>query len=692
MVFVVKKIKSEECLQACSVGLFEQKDQVQSVDYPSSKPVRDDDETVASSLLLLHVDKARSSNWWEALKSLFSHESVHTEYRVVLYQNHPAGYPQHQAFVLFRSDHSEEKAENAFDDLHMTLKPLIQHGRLKLTKPLLKELVLPSPVKVHNLSAHLVNLAETKPEVHHEWPKILSSVTGQNVPGGVISALVTSSFTFLPKHIYSGNFLHQAANEDQIDSIWAMIDKEELKKCNRECMRSSKKLRNTINECDTEGCTPLLRAVNKQFVNSALYLLVGGALPTTAHRETGDTPLHIAAKKSNETLVKLLLVFGADPECRNNNNDTPLQIVTDLVILKILKTAAEKRKTSVEFFANSPSFSIPTEKKKGKYLVCADGGGVRSNISCQVLLAIEERMKELQPNCSPLMHYFQHMSGTSAGALGVMLFAYKDMSIAGCRALNFRFATQVLAKPLSVREKTTNNYLMDVFGKDLTITSITSPRVTVTTTIADINPPQLFLIRNYKPPYVCKQVACPWKVWEAGRATSAAPVFFPSYSHCDRQFLDGGLMANNPTLDTLAEVLSEEGCSTVPACVLSLGSGITEPQQVDNVELFFENYFEVLAKPLQTLQSARSILELFVAQVTQSDGQEVRRARAWCKSIGVPYYRFSPELSTNISPAETNLSVLIDLLYDTQLYIWDNHSMIDDVARLILQGTPSPPS
>ena len=39
-------------------------------------------------------------------------------------------------------------------------------------------------------------------------------------------------------------------------------------------------------------------------------------------------------------------------------------------------------------------------------------------------------------------------------------------------------------------------------------------------------------------------------VWRAARSSGAAPTYFRS---CGR-FLDGGIIANNPTLDALAEV------------------------------------------------------------------------------------------------------------------------------------------
>ena len=225
-----------------------------------------------------------------------------------------------------------------------------------------------------------------------------------------------------------------------------------------------------------------------------------------------------------------------------------------------------------------------------------------------------------------------------------------------------------------------------------------TPKVMVTTTLADRNPPKLYLIRNY---------ACPTeiqpglkndvnlapdqlKVWEAAYASSAAPTFFPPFRDC---FLDGGLMANNPTLDSMVEVTraAKHGVSKPLGCVLSLGTGVPLAKPVSNINFFFDDYLGALFRLPETLQGAKSLLELFVAQVTQSDGQEVQRASAWCDSLDVPYFRFSPLLTEDVSPAETDLSRHVDLLYCTHLYILENASKIDKAARVILTSRPAKP-
>lgn len=77
------------------------------------------------------------------------------------------------------------------------------------------------------------------------------------------------------------------------------------------------------------------------------------------------------------------------------------------------------------------------------------------------------------------------------------------------------------------------------------------------------------LFRTYDSPHEPAR-AC--KIWEAGRATSAAPTFFKRIEIGSEVFIDGGLGCNNPT-----EVLLQEAKAIFPdrrvACVLSIGTG-----------------------------------------------------------------------------------------------------------------------
>jgi patatin-like phospholipase/acyl hydrolase len=61
-------------------------------------------------------------------------------------------------------------------------------------------------------------------------------------------------------------------------------------------------------------------------------------------------------------------------------------------------------------------------------------------------------------------------------------------------------------------------------------------------------PAQPFLFKNYMlaPNPTDIRSECEVQVWQALRASTAAPMYFTPYYHKGRAFRDGGLLANNP--------------------------------------------------------------------------------------------------------------------------------------------------
>lgn len=50
---------------------------------------------------------------------------------------------------------------------------------------------------------------------------------------------------------------------------------------------------------------------------------------------------------------------------------------------------------------------------------------------------------------------------------------------------------------------------------------------------------------------------------------------------------------------------------------------------------------------------------------------------------GVPYYRFSPQLSEDISMDEKNDEKLVNMLWEAKAYIHSNYSMVREAAFLL---------
>lgn len=85
--------------------------------------------------------------------------------------------------------------------------------------------------------------------------------------------------------------------------------------------------------------------------------------------------------------------------------------------------------------------------------------------------------------------------------------------------------------------------------------------------------PRLF--RSYK---VRENAGTNCKIWEAARATTAAPTFFKRMTIMDdggarEDFLDGGLRFNNPAQLVLSEALTVWGGASKLGCLVSIGTG-----------------------------------------------------------------------------------------------------------------------
>ena len=65
--------------------------------------------------------------------------------------------------------------------------------------------------------------------------------------------------------------------------------------------------------------------------------------------------------------------------------------------------------------------------------------------------------------------------------------------------------------------------------------------------------------------------------------------------------------------------------------------------------------------------------------IVDADNRVIDRCRGWCSMAGIPFYRFSPYMATDIELDETDDKTLVDLMWSAMVYI---HSRKDDVLRL----------
>ncbi|KIK65151.1 hypothetical protein GYMLUDRAFT_71037 [Collybiopsis luxurians FD-317 M1] len=89
-------------------------------------------------------------------------------------------------------------------------------------------------------------------------------------------------------------------------------------------------------------------------------------------------------------------------------------------------------------------------------------------------------------------------------------------------------------------------------------------------------------LRSYKsgPTVLVPPEYSGWSIWEAARATSAAPVYFKSFEKNGKTFVDGGLGWNNPVLELMSELPTLYGQNFSIGCLVSIGTGIPASMQV----------------------------------------------------------------------------------------------------------------
>lgn len=112
------------------------------------------------------------------------------------------------------------------------------------------------------------------------------------------------------------------------------------------------------------------------------------------------------------------------------------------------------------------------------------------------------------------------------------------------------------------------------------------------------------------------------KIWEAARATSAAPFYFPTAVVEGIKFWDGGLANNNPVLEVLNE-RSQLFPGRPVTCIISLGTGFSERKPSKST-------IAVLGKGKRVLKN-----------VTNVENHH-ESAREQCQANAIPYFRFNP--------------------------------------------------
>ncbi|XP_077936065.1 85/88 kDa calcium-independent phospholipase A2 isoform X4 [Gasterosteus aculeatus] len=445
-----------------------------------------------------------------------------------------------------------------------------------------------------------------------------------------------------------------------------------------------------VNYLSKTGESALHILTRKGRFEAAMVLLTHGANANLKGQD-GNTALHLAMKMDHMELIKALIVFGADVEIHNDLGETPGLIAArtskgfqDLLYAGAAVGAISRGASVVDGAEMAP--------RKMDRMLCLDGGGIKGLVLIQMLIALEREAGR------PTRELFDWVAGTSTGGILALAIVHgKSMEYLLC--LYFRMKEQVFKGSRPYESAPLEDFLKKEFGEDTKMTDVCYPRVMVTSVLADRHPGELHIFRNYNRPSVSREapyattatfkpLTVPQEqlVWRAARSSGAAPSYFRPMG----RFLDGGLLANNPTLDAMTEVhqynkaLRAQGRGNQAkrlGVVVSLGTGKPPQVVVSSVDVFRPSNPLELAK---SFVGAKELGKMLVDCCTDSDGCAVDRAGAWCEMIDTVYHRLSPQLSQEVMLDEVSDAVLVDMLWETQMYLYERRETLRSLAQLLL--------
>ena len=209
-------------------------------------------------------------------------------------------------------------------------------------------------------------------------------------------------------------------------------------------------------------------------------------------------------------------------------------------------------------------------------ILAIDGGGIRGIIPATVLADLERRAAR------PVAELFDLVAGTSTGGiLGCgLLHPTRLRSAASLVELYREEGPRIFRLPLGRRiatgfglleERYADDGLNAVLERELGDAPLSHARRDLLLTAYDLEERRPYLYKSWRPAAVRQTL------WEAARATSAAPTYFEPLRAIDPQtgrvmsLVDGGVYAVNPSLCALAEVRRRNLPGT-PRLV-SLGTG-----------------------------------------------------------------------------------------------------------------------
>ncbi|KAJ8002668.1 hypothetical protein DPEC_G00161280 [Dallia pectoralis] len=346
-------------------------------------------------------------------------------------------------------------------------------------------------------------------------------------------------------------------------------------------------------------------------------------------------------------------------------------------LLRLRQAEDSSLKAAVREALTLVGYSNPV-KGRGIRVLSIDGGGTRGLIALQTLQKLEGLTGK------PVHQLFDYICGVSTGSiLGFMLGLFQ-IPLNECEVLYRKLGSDVFKQNVIVGtvkmgwnhafydSEIWENILKEKMGSDLMVETSRNPncpKVAAVSTIVNRGTPlKAYVFRNYNlQPGVRSHYlgGCEHQLWQAVRASSAAPGYFQEFALGTDLHQDGGLLINNPT----ALAIHECKClwpNTPVQCVVSLGTG--------RVEIAGKNH--------STYTSLKTKLTNVISSAT--DTEEVH---VMLDALLPPdtYFRFNPCMNEDIALDESRGEKLNLLQAEGLRYLDRNQEKLQKASRILTQ-------
>ncbi|KAK0130270.1 hypothetical protein ONS96_000793 [Cadophora gregata f. sp. sojae] len=238
-------------------------------------------------------------------------------------------------------------------------------------------------------------------------------------------------------------------------------------------------------------------------------------------------------------------------------------------------------------------------------ILSLDGGGVKGLATLCMLEAIMVQLQLEMPGTRGRRRvirpcdYFDLICGTSTGGLIAILLGRLRYTVKEAKDLYLKLAEEIFSKESDSIDSKFDHSVLEQSIKDIVESapapspgsldpdvlledeSIGDPeggtRTFVVSTRTRGTGATAVRMRSYE--IAKKEIAFEAKIWEAARATSAAPTFFSPITIRHVTYGDGGTGWNNPTKEALNEAHKIWPGRPI-ACLVSIGCGIEDPLQL----------------------------------------------------------------------------------------------------------------